>query len=98
MRSSMHKMPFVSSKIPSKRSSSSSHYNVDTHRTMSAWLYRWTALLVCSCVLLLSSCESEEPLPDMAEENPDSVALAGGSLTQKFGFIENILMQYAPSV
>lgn len=59
---------------------------------------RWPALLACVLVLVVGGCESEDPGPEVAEENPDSIALAGGSLTQRFGFIENILLQYPPTL
>ncbi len=61
-------------------------------------LSRWLLLLAWSLVFVGTGCESEEPGPDLAEENPDSIMLAGGSLTQKFGFIENILLQYPPTL
>ena len=55
-------------------------------------------LLVCMFALLIYSCESDAPPPEIAEENPDSIALAGGTLTQSSGFTSRILLQYPPAL
>lgn len=46
---------------------------------------------------MLTSCDSETP-PDIAEINPDSVALAGGILTQSYGITSKMLLTYPPTL
>lgn len=58
-----------------------------------------TSLLICALFVFgFAACESDPTPPEIADENPDSVALSGGSITQSFGFTSTILLQYPPSL